>query len=249
MKGTISMLIRHGSAVAIAIIACTALTDHSACADTTTFVSDTSWSVMDALNNPVGNAQYVVLNNAHPTVQPSGATNYGCPPSSTWQADVSTIPGAGWIWAPGIIGTSPNASLATYSFSHSFFLGGLPTLGTISLAVDDSASIFVNGNLAGSVGSITDASVAYQAQSALTTFNITPYLQSGQNTILISSENGPDSFPGIANSDYAENPAGLVFGGTISSQGTAVPEPCSFALLALGLLPVALAARKRSRRA
>ena len=66
-----------------------------AAAQTTSFVSDTSWNVTDAANTSLGKAQYVVLNNQYPTRQPAGATNYGAiTPSPVWQADLSSIPNA-----------------------------------------------------------------------------------------------------------------------------------------------------------
>ena len=192
---------------------------------TTTFGSDTSWSVTDAASTPIGSAQYVVLNSQYPTRQPPGATDYGVTTTSpVWQADLSSIPGAYWIWAPGITGATPDASLAQFSFSHQFFLSGTPTAGTISVAVDDFASVYVNGTLVGATGSISDISQAYQAQSALATFDIAPYLTSGQNTILIHAQNGPDTFSGGGpHAPYSVNEAGVVFGGSLTT-GAPVPE-------------------------
>jgi len=218
---------------------------------TTTFVSDTSWSVTDASNTSIGSAQYVVLNSQYPTRQPPGATDYGSTASPGWTADLSSIPGAYWIWAPGITGATTGASLSQFSFSHQFFLSGTPTAGTISVAVDDFASVYVNGTLAGSTGSISDASVAFKAQSALATFDLTPYLTSGQNTILIRAQNGPDSFSGgTPNPPYSLNTAGVVFGGSITS-APAVPEASTTVslglLLALGLGGLVVGVRKKTR--
>lgn len=215
-----------------------------------TFRSDTSWAVTDSGGNPVGNAQYVAVNSTSPTVQPPGVTNYGAAGNSpVWQADLSSIPGAYWVWAPGITGATPNASLAQYSFSHQFFLTGNPIAGTISVAVDDFASVSVNGTFIGSTGSITDVSSAYQAQSALKTFDIAPYLTSGNNTILIRAQNGPDSFSGAGpNAPYSVNEAGVVFGGSITTDAALVPETSTTVslglLLALGGLAVAIKRRK-----
>ena len=127
-----------------------------AAADTTTFVSGPTWSVTDALGNPVGNAQYVAVNATYPTVQPPGVTNYDASNTNpSWQADLSSIPGAYWIWAPGVTGATPGASLAQYSFTHNFLLDGPVTTGTISLAADDYAAVSVNGASVGSIGSTT----------------------------------------------------------------------------------------------
>ncbi len=219
---------------------------------TTTLVSGPSWNTTSVSGASLGAAQYVVLNSQYPTVQPPGATNYGSTAPSGWTANTSAIPGAYWIWAPGITGATPNASLAQYSFSQQFFLAGAPQSGTFSIAVDDFAAVVVNGTQVGSVGSITDASAAYQAQSNLTTFNITPYLTTGQNTIVVNAENGPASFAGAVNPPYSVNTAGVVFGGSITSAPAAVPEASttiSFGLLLVlggAFVVVKKAARKAS---
>lgn len=143
--------------------------------------------------------------------------------------------GAGHHWAPGITGATLNGSLAQYSFSQQFFLAGAPQSGTISVAVDDLATVFVNGTLAGSTGSISDVTAAFKAQSSLATFNIAPYLTAGQNTITINAENGPAYYAGSdPNPPYSVNTAGVVFGGTITSNAAPVPEASttvSFGLL------------------
>jgi hypothetical protein len=195
-----------------------------------TFVSDTSWTVSDSSNNPIGSAHSVVLNDTYPVVRPSGATVYGYNGPLGWGADLSSIPGAFWNWAPGITGATPNANGAEYSFSHQFNLPGAFVSGMISVAVDDFAQVFVNGTSVGATGSVTDLVVAQQAQSALKTFDITPFLVSGQNTILVLAENGLFNNP---SANYSENPAGVVFGGSLTFQS--VPAPPSFVLLGLAL--------------
>ena len=242
------------STLAAAVMLTAALgTAHPAAAQTTTttFVSGPSWMTASSSGASLGGAQYVVLNSQYPTVQPPGATNYGASANPGWTADLSSIPGAYWIWAPGITGATLNGSLAQYSFSQQFFLAGAPQSGTISVAVDDFASVYVNGTLAGSTGSLSDESAAFQAQSALATFNIAPYLTAGQNTITISAENGPAYYAGSdPNPPYSVNTAGVVFGGTITSNAAPVPEASttvSFGLL-LVLGGAAFAAKKKSAR-
>jgi hypothetical protein len=193
-----------------------------------TFVSDTSWSVFQS-GVPLGNAQLVCLNATTPSGCPAGATLYGA--SSGWSANLSSIPGAWWIWAPGITGSSP-VSFVPYSFFQQFNLSGSPVSGTIAIAADDFAEVVVNGNLVGTVGSVSDSTLASAAQSALTTFDLTPNLVSGPNTITIIAENG--NF-GCGTTAYSCNPAGVVFGGSLDFTPSVVPEPSTFALMASGI--------------
>src|SRR3954469_6930126 len=73
------------------------------------FGSDTTWDTYDA--NPVsgtanllGPAQYVADNASSPSNQPPGTVVYGYPAAGGMTANLSSIPGAHWIWAPGITG-------------------------------------------------------------------------------------------------------------------------------------------------
>ncbi len=168
-----------------------------------TFVSDATW-----------NSQHVCLNASNPRTCPSDAILYNRP-SSGWRADLSSIPGANWIWAPGITGDSPSASLAQFSFQKTFHLPGIPLSGSISVAADDFAEIVINGNSAGIIGSITNKSLASVAQTSLHVFDVTTFLLTGNNTIKIVGRNGPEWFGG--GSTYNGNPAGVVFGGLLVS--------------------------------
>lgn len=219
-------------------------------AATQTFVSDTTWAVTDAASNPLGPAQFVCISPGQPPSCPAGAT-FLTASGTGWAANLSSIPGAHWIFAPGITGTTPNASLARFSFTKTFTLVGAPVSGTISVAVDDFAQVFVNGTSAGTTGSITNASASSAAQNALTTFNITPLLVSGINTITVAYQNGPDSFAGVANATYGQNLAGVVFGGTLTDSSSAVPVATptisEWALIALAAL-LALAGMRRMQK-
>jgi hypothetical protein len=210
-----------------------------------TFVSDTSWSAADSASSPLGPAQFVCLSATVPPSCPSGATLLS-PSAIGWAANLSSIPGAHWILAPAITGATPNASLARFSFSKTFNLAGAPVSGTISVAVDDFAQVVVNGTPVGSTGSITNAAVAGAAASALTAFDITPFLVAGTNTITIAYQNGPDSFAGVPNANYSQNPAGVVFGGTLADSSApsltpvATPTLSVWSLIALiGIVLVA----------
>jgi hypothetical protein len=199
---------------------------------TLTFASDTTWNVFDASNNPIGFAQQVCLHAGDPVNCPPGATMYNYAGPGSYSADLSSIPGATWIWAPGITGDTPSASLAQYSFVKTFNVAG-PLLGYLSIAADDYATIYVNNIQVGTVGSITN--INHAANVNLHSFDISTYLQSGLNVIEISVQNGPDFFSGYQNANYSQNPAGVVFGGVFGKH-LKVAEPSTFALFTLATM-------------
>jgi hypothetical protein len=195
-------------------------------ADTLTFQSGTDWQVSDSQGAVLGQAQNVCVNANNPATCPTGATVYGFA-GSAWTANLSSIAGSTWIWAPGVMGSTSSADLQQYDFSQSIQVAAVPIGGTISIAADDFAQVFVNGISVGSTGSVTDFGVAVAAQQNLTTFDISAELTRGRNTITVLAENGPASFAGCNGScTYAQNPAGVVFGGEIDT--APVPEPSSF---------------------
>jgi len=180
-----------------------------------TFVSDTNWQVYNAdpalgPATSLGFAQLVCLNLSYPSPCPTGATVYGFV-GGGWRADLSAIPGAHWIWAPNINGTTAPAELNQFFFSKTFQLNGSKAFGSISISADDFAEVRVNGHVVGTIGGVSDFSTAMLAQSSLTTFNLTPFLKAGSNILTIRAENG--SFGICCPSNYAGNPAGVVFGG------------------------------------
>ncbi len=181
-----------------------------------TFVSDTSWQVYnsDPASGPstaLGPAQLVCLNSQSPSPCPSGATLYGFT-GTGWRADISSIPGAHWVWAPNINGSTTPAELNQFYFSKSFQLNGTKVFGSISISADDFAEVRVNGQVVGSIGSVSDFPTAASAQSFLTTFDLSAFLHSGDNIVTIRAENG--AFGLCCPSTYAGNPAGTVFGGS-----------------------------------
>jgi hypothetical protein len=163
----------------------------------------------------LGNAQFVCLNSFTPFPCPSGATLYGWN-NGGWTANISSIHGANWIWAPNITGQTTPAEFNQFFFSRAIRLSGPVISGTLSLAADDFAEVRVNGQVVGTSGSVTDFQSAALAQHSLKTFDIAHYLVVGVNTITIRAENGP--FGLCCPSSYAGNPAGVVFGGSISFQ-------------------------------
>jgi len=172
-----------------------------------TFGTDPSWRASNTSGSLLGNAQYVCLQSSVPVNCPSGALvyNFG---SGGWGADVSSVPGAGWIWAPGITASTAPAFPAEYNFTKKFSLAQLPELATVSMAADDFAEIIVNGLPVGSMGSVSDGNLAGNAQ-VLTTFDILPFIVVGQNTITIRAANG--NF-GCGAGAYGCNPAGVIAG-------------------------------------
>lgn len=146
----------------------------------------------------------------------------GPPQFPVWAAhgaNLTLIPGAAWMWMPGV-DVSSIADLAGAYFSKQFILAGTPVAGQILVAVDDFAEVIVNGSVVGSTGSISDHSAALTAQGTLVPFDITPYLITGINTITVKAQNGPYWFSGFGcnpcNYSPGGNPAGVVFGGTLS---------------------------------
>ena len=86
------------------------------------------------------------------------------------------------------------------------------------MAADDSAELYVNDSLVGTIGSISNNSEAGIAQSTLHSFDILNFLHSGDNLVHTKSVNGPDSFANVTNATYSQNPAGVVFGGSITQK-------------------------------
>jgi len=192
----------------------------SAQTQTVTLVSDTSWEVFDGdpasgSATSLGFAQTVCLNASAPANCPGGATLYGYA-GTGWTAGLSSIPGAVWIWAPGITGATAPAELAEFFFVKSIKITGAPTAGTIQVAVDDLAEIRVNGNIVGTTGSTTDSSLAAASANSLKSFDITPQLIKGVNTLTVRGQNGNGSFAACTNCTYSEHPAGIVLGALIT---------------------------------
>lgn len=177
--------------------------------------SDHYWRRMDLL--PWEQAQPVCLNAGSPAGCPAGAVTYGYP-GVGWTADLSVIPGAQWIWSNDHIQSATPADGDEVVFSHPVGLVR-PGRGRIYLAADDAAVLYVNGLQAGSVGSTTDLAQAGAAQSALAAFDVSGYLKWGINQVQVKATNGPAWFGGCGATgcSYAENPAGVVFGGWIET--------------------------------
>lgn len=177
-------------------------------------VSDTTtWMVFDTNGNFLGKAQNVCLNQTAPSNCPTGATQYGFA-GSGWNATLSSIPGATWIWAPGITGATFPAGNAEFIFQREFYLCAAPRGGTISIAADDFAEVFLNGALVN-----TSAS-----QSALKTINLpSASLVQGLNIIQVRVKNGPNHPVGCPSGRYQCNPAGMVLGASFDDGLNVLP--------------------------
>jgi hypothetical protein len=160
-------------------------------------------------------AKRVCLNASFPANCPPGAFLYGSE-ATDWRADLSSIPDAKWIWR-GDTNLQAIGDLATFRASKTVIIPGMPLSATLYIAVDDFARIRVNGAIAGTWGSTTNIDAASNANNNTRSFNITSLLHPGTNTIVVEAQNGPSFFAiGCGPCTYHQNPAGVVFGGTVS---------------------------------
>jgi Thrombospondin type 3 repeat len=133
----------------------------------------------------------------------------------------SPIPEAVWIWAPGITGATSPSDLAQFFFSKTVTLAATPSGATLLVAADNFAEVRVNGTVVGTTGSTTDFAAGLASQQSLKSFDIAPYLNAGTNTITIRAQNAT-GFGACSPCSYSQNPAGVVFGGTITAGGAVV---------------------------
>lgn len=181
---------------------------------TINIVSDTTWTVSDTNGNYLGNAQNVCLNAMAPSNCPAGATPYGYALVG-WTANLSSIPGATWIWAPNITGATASAANAEFTFQKEFYLCDVPRGGTIFVAADNSAEVFLNG---APTPALTSAS-----HSVLSTVNIpATSLVQGLNIIQVKVKNGLNPSD-CGSGQYRCNPAGVVLGASFSDALNVLP--------------------------
>ena len=175
----------------------------------------TTTSAYDPSTGASGPAQNVCLNASSPAGCPAGATLYGYP-GPGWPVNLGTIPGAHWIWGPGISGGTSPAEGDSFTFYQylNVPVGGIYAY--LFVSADDYAEIWINGAYVGSVGSTVDVYQASYAQTWLSYFYIAPYLYAGYTNVLeVVGVNGPGSFAGCTDCSYRQNPAGVVFGGEV----------------------------------
>ncbi len=157
-------------------------------------------------------AREVCLNAGDPANCPAGALLYGYATTPQVWSGGQAFPNAHWIWRPDVAPTAP-AALQVAIFEKTFVLGTGAT-GTLQIAADGFAAVFVNGTGIGSTGSVSDVSLAGGAHTVATTFDLTPALRRGSNTVTVAAENGPFGCSSSA-CPYSENPGGVVFEGTL----------------------------------
>ena len=144
------------------------------------FASDHNWRVYTEIPRSatrqgpafIGKAQRVCLNAGAPIPCPSGATLYGFP-GPGWTANLSAIPDAKWIWAPGVTGASPG-DLAWYVFAHNVSIPRRAVVRRRRSSSRPTTSPPCTSTAASSgAGQITNAATSLLAHSSLTTFAIT----------------------------------------------------------------------------
>ena len=200
---------------------------------TVAFASDASWSSFAGTRSQegasyskgalLGPARYVCANDATPANCPAGALLYkhlpprrspldedNPPASQGWRGN-RDFPEAYWIWRADVLPAAA-APFAVVVLEKSFVLGARPS-GTMQIAVDDFAQVFVNHTSVGSLGSVVYVSVAWKAQNEPTVLDLTPALHAGSNTITVVAQNGPFACD-AAQCPYSQDPAGVVFDGT-----------------------------------
>lgn len=187
------------------------------------FVSDAGWTsyagarpqsgVAYSRGALLGPAKIVCLNAAVPAGCPAGAVLYGfgSPSTQAW-AGARTIPRASWIWRAD---ASPaGAALFSVAVLEKTFVVGAHPSGTIRIAADDFAQVFVNGTSVGWIGSVVDLGAALRAQNGPSVFDLTPGLRAGQNSITVVAQNGAWGCASLQ-CPYSQAPAGVAFGGTL----------------------------------
>jgi hypothetical protein len=181
---------------------------------TINIVSDTTWTVSDSNGTDLGNAQNVCLNATTPSNCPPGAMPYGYTLGG-WTADLSSIPGATWIWAPNITGATSPAANAEFTFQKEFYLCGAPKDGTISVAADDLAEVILNGAAA---TVLTSTSHAVLSSASIPASNFAQ----GLNIIQVKVKNGLNP-SNCGSGQYQCNPAGVVLGASFADALNALP--------------------------
>jgi hypothetical protein len=190
------------------------------------FASGPTWPSFDgdlsgSDGGSLGQARLVCVSATVPAGCPEGAFAYRSPgqQASGWTATSTLAPEARWVWR-GDVALGHVADLAFAVFEERFTLGSGPS-GRIEVAADDFVEVRANGQTVGSCGSVSPSggTQAYACQTTGASFDLTPWLHPGVNTLTIVGQNGPAAFAGCAEPPctYVTNLAGVLFGGYLSS--------------------------------
>jgi len=194
-------------------------------------------AAIGCVQNAKADSQQIVSSTA--TTNSSGSATQVISANPAWAAP---LPGSSWIsftntGDPSSAGFTviPNGTAVT--FTQTFNLSGTITGATLDVLADDTTSVWLNGvelasgNLGGSYPTCSSLPIGCLT-STMGVFNfaeLQPYLQDGTNTLsfVVYQEAG---------SSY-----GLDYAGTV----TTTPEPGSLLMLGMGLMGIALTARRR----
>jgi predicted ribosomally synthesized peptide with SipW-like signal peptide len=181
------------------------------------FVSNSTWPTYSGRPSMggklLGNAEDVCLSATVPYACPAGGVIFGYPtPNGVWTAPLTNIPGALWIWAPGVTGSTPTTTDQTVYFSKDLYIPAPVVTGTVTIyaAADNYAAVYINGNLVGQVGVYGQTSSGtYNSINTITVPGSD--FTTGLNRITVEGSNTPNKYSSV----YQGNPAGVVFGGTL----------------------------------
>jgi len=200
---------------------------------TDTYVSDTTTMVTE------GNVVSAVY--PYAAVPTDAGPHYG---ANTWINATGTgswVPAPTWIWESNPV-VHPILGDIVW-FEKTFNVTGTPTAGELKIAVDNGYAVWLNGKFVGSdnlflfagaddnydttmLGDLKQAYVDTTTWQTVGIFNLTPYLQTGTNTLKILGANeymNPDD-GGQPVGTVLFNPGGMAFQFTVDWE---VPEVCT----------------------
>jgi len=200
---------------------------------TDTYVSDATTMVI------AGNVVSAVY--PYAAVPTDAGAHYG---ADTWINQTGTgswVPAPTWIWESNPV-VNPILGDIVW-FEKTFNVTGTPTAGELKIAVDNGYAVWLNGKFVGSdnlflfvgadddydttmLGDLKQAYVDTTTWQTVGIFNLTPYLQTGTNTLKILGANeymNPDD-GGQPVGTVLLNPGGMAFQFTVDWE---VPEVCT----------------------
>lgn len=181
------------------------------------FVSaaDTGWTVYDTNGTLLGSPQNVCASATSPPHCPTGSTPYGWTAFPIWAANLNSFPpGAKWIWAPNITGTTSSAGGTEFTFERKFYFCGTPKDGAIFVAADDSAEVFLKDPSTGVLTKVLTSPPNTSDVFSTVSIPATSLFKSPKvNTIVVKAKN---AFISDKCNTYACNPAGMVFGASLA---------------------------------